>query len=84
LPDARVEAEVAHKLLSGPEASDITDCGDQTDGHRNVDSRDGQQPPYSRIVQRGLCQGSIDYGEVFAMRIDFTQPLLDGTSLIRG
>lgn len=74
-----IEPEVTHELLGGSEASDITHCGDQADGHRDIDPGDLQQPTDSGIVQRGLRQGPIDDCKVFTMPIDFPQPLLNRT-----
>ncbi len=83
LAHAGIEPEVAHELLGRSEAPDITHRGDQADGHRDIDAGNRQQPTDPCIVQCSLRQGSIDHGQVFAMSIDFTQPLCDGTKLVR-
>jgi len=60
LPHAWVKPKVADKLLRRTEAFYITDCGDQTDCHGDIDPIDRQQSFDALIRQCLLSEIAVD------------------------
>lgn len=78
----RIEPEVAHKLCRRGETCDVPDRCAQRNRHRDVDSRDGEEPSHLGILLGGLSKRALDDDQVLPQTVDLTQPLLNAEPLI--
>jgi len=84
LPNLRIEPEIAHELLRGGKASDISNRGQHAGRDDYIDSTDRHEPANLRIAQRILRQEPIDLAEIRGESIVLDQVAFDETLLVLG
>ncbi|ESY30770.1 hypothetical protein X747_31995 [Mesorhizobium sp. LNJC384A00] len=72
LPDARIEAEVAHQLLRFAEPVDIPDRRNDPGGHDGIDAGDRLKPTDPGIVNRIPGDITIKVYQILSQAIDLT------------
>jgi len=82
LPDARVQAEIAYKLLWFVEAGHVADCRlhRQCDGHINAGN--GHQPLYAFILKSRAGEIALDDLEIFAQPVELSQMPINREALV--
>ena len=73
MPDAGVQAEIAHQLLRTLEARYVADGGHHGERHHHGDARDRHQSLEALIGQRGAGKIALDHLQVLAEAVELAK-----------
>ena len=84
LPDARIEADIGHKLLRGGKAVNPADRRHHPDSHDHVDSGDRHETPHVRVVERDAGNIALDGLLGRGLAVIFLEMALDRDPFVLG